>query len=54
MMPEYYSKTDSDGNYCIYARGELMFIALCRLGKRYFERKIEDLDKRDIHVTDMD
>ena len=53
-MPEYYSKTNQDGDYCIYERGELMFIALHGLGKRYFERKIEDLKKRNINVQDMD
>ncbi len=54
MMPEYYSKINQDGDNCIYKNGELMFISLAVIGKRYFDRKIEDLGKRNIHVTDMD
>lgn len=53
MMPEYYSKYDENYNYCIYKRGELLCIYHGELGKRYFERKLEDFKKRDIHVADM-
>jgi len=55
MIPNYYSKKDENGNYCIYKNcGELLCIYLDGYGKKYFERKIEDLAKRNIHVTNMD
>ncbi len=53
MMPEYYSKTDADGNYCIYKSGDLLCIYLNGYGKKYFERKVTDLLKRGIEVEEF-
>ena len=47
------AKYDENYNYCIYRNGELIFISHADLGKMHFNRKMQELKERGIHVEDM-
>lgn len=49
----YTSQYDSDGNYTIEKNGTVIAIYHGEFGTRYFERKIEDLEKVGINVENM-
>ena len=49
----YTAQYDSDGNYTIEKNGDVVAIYHGEFGTRYFERKVEDLEKAGISVENM-